>query len=106
MLDGSWLGSLGQGGGDFIEERATGNTNIKQCLRKVADGTYGSSTSCGRDGLRAQHILDALCEEGSATATDLLKVIVTPSNLSMQRNIEYPKALHYWVNSTRSENDY
>ncbi|GJT31853.1 hypothetical protein Tco_0922272 [Tanacetum coccineum] len=30
---------------------------------------------------------------------------VTPSNLSMQRNVEYPKALHYWVNSTRSEND-
>ncbi|GKB67817.1 hypothetical protein Tco_0929229 [Tanacetum coccineum] len=25
--------------------------------------------------------------------------------LSMQRNVEYPKALHYWVNSTRSEND-
>ncbi|GJU16493.1 reverse transcriptase domain-containing protein [Tanacetum coccineum] len=32
--------------------------------------------------------------------------VVTPSNLSMQRNVEYPKALHYWVNSTRSENDY
>ncbi|GKE17432.1 putative reverse transcriptase domain-containing protein [Tanacetum coccineum] len=31
---------------------------------------------------------------------------VTPSNLSMQRNVEYPKALHYWVNITRSENDY
>ncbi|GKG20629.1 zinc finger, CCHC-type containing protein, partial [Tanacetum coccineum] len=26
--------------------------------------------------------------------------LVTPSNLSMQRNVEYPKALHYWVNST------
>ncbi|GKG38836.1 hypothetical protein Tco_0460548, partial [Tanacetum coccineum] len=25
---------------------------------------------------------------------------VTPSNLSMQRNVEYLKALHYWVNST------
>ncbi|GKE64862.1 retrovirus-related pol polyprotein from transposon TNT 1-94, partial [Tanacetum coccineum] len=31
---------------------------------------------------------------------------VTPSNMSMQRNVEYPKALRYWVNSTRSENDY
>ncbi|GKC97223.1 reverse transcriptase domain-containing protein [Tanacetum coccineum] len=31
---------------------------------------------------------------------------VTPSNLSMQQNVEYPKALHSWVNSTRSENDY
>ncbi|GKA48089.1 hypothetical protein Tco_0741047 [Tanacetum coccineum] len=33
-------------------------------------------------------------------------IYVTPSNLSTQRNVEYPKALHYWVNSTRSENDY
>nr|GEV68507.1 reverse transcriptase domain-containing protein [Tanacetum cinerariifolium] len=28
--------SLGQGGGDFLEERTTGNTNIRQCLCKVA----------------------------------------------------------------------
>ncbi|GKE26038.1 hypothetical protein Tco_1441422, partial [Tanacetum coccineum] len=34
---------------------------------------FSKGTSCGRDGLRAQHILDALCGEGSATATDLLK---------------------------------
>ncbi|GJR15355.1 hypothetical protein Tco_0798007 [Tanacetum coccineum] len=126
-------GSFGQGGGDFPEEKATGNTNIKQCLRKVADGhftaavkvlsssgvapycddtinaleakhpykpppsmpsitfsepplvaeidsvfscikSFPKGTSCGRDGLRAQHILDALCGEGSATATDLLKI--------------------------------
>ncbi|GKG49560.1 hypothetical protein Tco_0516012, partial [Tanacetum coccineum] len=39
---------------------------------------------------------DAEVEEGKP---------VTPSNLSMQRNVEYPKALHYWVNSTRAEND-
>ncbi|GKC66725.1 hypothetical protein Tco_1099323, partial [Tanacetum coccineum] len=32
----------------------------------------------------------------------LMTEVVTPSNLSMQRNVEYPKALHYWVNSTRS----
>ncbi|GJU04921.1 hypothetical protein Tco_1121351 [Tanacetum coccineum] len=140
MLDGSWLGSLGQGGGDFMEERTTGNTNIKQCLRKVADGhftavvkvlsssglapycddtikaleakhpykppptmpsntfsepplvaeidcvfgcikSFPEGTSCGRDGLRAQHILDALCGEGSATATDLLKAITSFVNL-------------------------
>ncbi|GKF88478.1 hypothetical protein Tco_0259355 [Tanacetum coccineum] len=31
---------------------------------------------------------------------------VTPSNLSMQRNVEYPRALHLWINSTRFENDY
>nr|GEW28764.1 putative reverse transcriptase domain-containing protein [Tanacetum cinerariifolium] len=38
-------------------------------------------TSCKRDGLRAQHILDALCGEGSATATDLLLVITLVVNL-------------------------
>ncbi|GJV00586.1 retrovirus-related pol polyprotein from transposon TNT 1-94 [Tanacetum coccineum] len=133
-------GSFGQGGGDFPEEKATGNTNIKQCLRKVADGhftaavkvlsssgvapycddtikaleakhpykpppsmpsiifsepplvakidsvfscikSFPKGTSCRRDGLRAQHILDALCGEGSATATDLLKVITSVVNL-------------------------
>ncbi|GKB63897.1 hypothetical protein Tco_0920083 [Tanacetum coccineum] len=40
ILDGSALGSFGQGGGDFLEEGTTGNTNIKQCLRKVADGHF------------------------------------------------------------------
>ncbi|GJR36639.1 hypothetical protein Tco_1212323 [Tanacetum coccineum] len=134
ILYGSALGSFGQGRGDFLKEGATGNTNIKQCLRKVADGhftaavkvlsssgvapycddtiksleakhpykplpsmpsiiffkpplvveidsvfscikSFPKGTLCGRDGLRAQHILDALCGEGSATTTDLLKVI-------------------------------
>ncbi|GKC91509.1 hypothetical protein Tco_1152158 [Tanacetum coccineum] len=32
--------------------------------------------------------------------------IVTPSNLSMQRNVEYLRALHLWINSTRYENDH
>ncbi|GJY01616.1 hypothetical protein Tco_0359768 [Tanacetum coccineum] len=40
ILDGSALGSFGQGEGDFLEEGATGNTNIKQCLRKVTDGHF------------------------------------------------------------------
>ncbi|GJS29885.1 hypothetical protein Tco_0490505 [Tanacetum coccineum] len=40
MLDGSRSVSLGEGGGDFLEERTTGNTNIKQCLCKVADGHF------------------------------------------------------------------
>ena len=120
MLDGSRLESFGQHGGDFLEERTTGNTNIRQCLRKVADGhftaavkvlsssgvapycddtikaleakhpykpppsmsnntffepplvadidsvfgcikSFPKGTSCGRNGLRAQHILDDLC---------------------------------------------
>nr|GEU60662.1 putative reverse transcriptase domain-containing protein [Tanacetum cinerariifolium] len=144
MLDGSWLGSLGQGGGDFIEERTIGNTNIKQCLHKVADGhftaavkvlsssgvapyyddtikaleakrpykppptmpsntfsvpplvaetdcifgclkSFPTGTSYGRDGLRAQHILDALRGEGSATAIDLLKTITSVINFWLAR---------------------
>ncbi|GJV72664.1 putative reverse transcriptase domain-containing protein [Tanacetum coccineum] len=135
MLDGSALGSFGQGGGNFLEEGAMGNSNIKQCLHKVADEhftaavkvlsssgvalyyddtikaleaknpykpppsmpsiifsepplvaeidsvfccikSFPKGTSCGRDGLRAQHILDALCGKGSATAKDLLKSFV------------------------------
>nr|GEV73554.1 hypothetical protein [Tanacetum cinerariifolium] len=125
--------------GDF-EEGATGNTNIKQCLRKVTDGhftakvkvlsssgvapyyddtikaleakhpykpppsmpsitfsepplvaeidsvfscikSFPKGTSCERDGLRAQHILDAIYGEGFVTATDLLKVITSIINL-------------------------
>ncbi|GKA62083.1 EamA domain, WAT1-related protein [Tanacetum coccineum] len=140
ILHGSVLGSFGQGGGDFLEEGAMGNSNIKQCLRKVANRhftaavkvlsssdvapycddtiksleakhpykpppsmpsitffepplvakidsvfccikSFPKGTSCGRDGLRAQHILDALCGEGSATVTDLLKVITSVVNL-------------------------
>nr|GEV67833.1 putative reverse transcriptase domain-containing protein [Tanacetum cinerariifolium] len=114
ILDGSALGSFGQGGGDFLKEGATGNTNIKQCLRKVADGhftaavkvlsssgvapyseidsvfscikSFPKGTSCGRDGLTAQHILDALCGEGSATTMDLLKVITSIVNLWLARS--------------------
>nr|GFB18597.1 reverse transcriptase domain-containing protein [Tanacetum cinerariifolium] len=43
IFDGSALGSFGQGEGDFLEEGATGNTNIKQCLRKIADGHFTSA---------------------------------------------------------------
>jgi hypothetical protein len=115
-------------------------TNIKQCLRKVADGHFtaavkvlGSSgvapyiettmkvlgekhphmpppsmpttmfaeapfsvevdtilkcihsfpkgTSCGRDGLHAQHLLDGMCGEGSPVARDLLDAITPVVNL-------------------------
>nr|GEX88243.1 hypothetical protein [Tanacetum cinerariifolium] len=40
ILDGSALGSFGHGGGDFLEKRATKNTNIKSCLHKVIDGHF------------------------------------------------------------------
>ena len=126
---------------EYIQEKRTpGNTNVRQCLRKVADGhftaavkvlcssgvapfggdttkaledkhpykpppsmpntifsepplvvdvdnvlggikSFPKGTSCGRDGLRAQHILDALCGEGSAIAKDLLCAITSVVNL-------------------------
>ncbi|GKD51664.1 putative reverse transcriptase domain-containing protein, partial [Tanacetum coccineum] len=68
ILDGSALRSFGQGGAEI--------NSVFCCIKSFPKGT-----SCGRDGLRAQHILDALCEEGSATATDLLKVITSVVNL-------------------------
>ncbi|GKB22858.1 hypothetical protein Tco_0862259 [Tanacetum coccineum] len=41
ILDGSGSVSFGQGGGDFLKERTKGNNNnIRQCLRKVADGHF------------------------------------------------------------------
>ncbi|GJW90618.1 putative reverse transcriptase domain-containing protein [Tanacetum coccineum] len=43
--------------------------------------SFPKGTSCRRDGLRAQHILDALCGEGSAIATNLLKAITLVINL-------------------------
>ncbi|GKD06089.1 hypothetical protein Tco_1181063 [Tanacetum coccineum] len=46
------------------------------CIKSFPKGTL-----CGKDGLRAQHILDALWGEGSATATDLLHVITSVVNL-------------------------
>nr|GEZ26302.1 putative reverse transcriptase domain-containing protein [Tanacetum cinerariifolium] len=144
ILDGSGSVSFGHGGGDFLKERTKDNTNIRQCLCKVADGhittavkvlssfdvapychdtikalevkhpykpplsmssktfsepplvaeidsvigcikSFPKGTSCGRDGLRAQHILDALCGEGSATATNLLKTITSVVNLWLAR---------------------
>nr|GEV42444.1 putative reverse transcriptase domain-containing protein [Tanacetum cinerariifolium] len=50
--------------------------NVFSCIKSFPKGTL-----CGRDGVWAQHILDALCGEGSAIATDLLKVITSVVNL-------------------------
>jgi hypothetical protein len=155
------LGSYGQGGHNYgkdniEEETQKMSINIKQCLRKVADGHFtaavkvlGSSgvapynedtmkilgdkhphmpppsmpttyfseaplvvdvdtvfrciksfpkgTSCGRDGLRAQHLLDALCGEGSAVARDLLDAITLVVNLWLGGRC--PKSLAEFVAS-------
>nr|GEY98805.1 putative reverse transcriptase domain-containing protein [Tanacetum cinerariifolium] len=50
--------------------------SVFSCIKSFPKGTL-----CGRDGLRAQPILDALCGEEFATATDLLKVITSVVNL-------------------------
>nr|GEV39463.1 reverse transcriptase domain-containing protein [Tanacetum cinerariifolium] len=50
--------------------------------------SFPKGTLCERDSLRAQHILDALCGEGPATATDLLKVITSGINLWLARSVE------------------
>ncbi|GKA68761.1 putative reverse transcriptase domain-containing protein, partial [Tanacetum coccineum] len=112
ILDGSALRFFGHGGGDFLEERATGNTNIKKCLGKVADEHFTPAvkvlSSSGiapyyDDTIKAleakhpykpppskpsitffEHPLVAEIDsvfEGSATATDLLKVITSVVNL-------------------------
>ncbi|MCI32267.1 hypothetical protein A2U01_0053480, partial [Trifolium medium] len=40
---------------------------VLKCIQLFLKGT-----SCGRDGLRVQHLLDAMCGEGSPVARDLL----------------------------------
>nr|GFA26544.1 putative reverse transcriptase domain-containing protein [Tanacetum cinerariifolium] len=46
--------------------------------------SFPKGTSCRRDGLRAQHIFDALCGEGSAIAVGLLKAIFVVVNLLLE----------------------
>jgi hypothetical protein len=43
--------------------------------------SFPNGASCGRDGLRAQHLLDAMCGEGSPVARDLLDAIILVVNL-------------------------
>ncbi|GKE55898.1 hypothetical protein Tco_1495083, partial [Tanacetum coccineum] len=107
ILDGSGSVSFGQGGGGSWrrEQRATPTydsrlsiltSHPRPCPSKTffeppivaeIDTVFGciksfhKGTSCGRDGLWPQHILDALCGGGSATATDLLKAITSVVNL-------------------------
>ncbi|GJR77916.1 putative reverse transcriptase domain-containing protein [Tanacetum coccineum] len=59
--------------------------------------SFPKGTSCGRDRLRAQHILDALCGEGSAIAVGLLKAISVVVNLLLEGRC--PKVLAEFVAS-------
>jgi hypothetical protein len=60
--------------------------------------SFSKGTSCGRDGLRAQHILDALCREGSAVARYLLNAITPVVNLWLGGRC--PMSLSEFVAST------
>ena len=60
--------------------------SIRGCIQSFPKGT-----SCGRDGLRAQHILDAFCGEGSAITAGLLKAISVVVNLLLGGG-----ALKFW----------
>lgn len=53
--------------------------DIDNVLRGIK--SFPKGTSCGRDVLRAQHILDALCGEGLVIANDLLRTITCVINL-------------------------
>ncbi|GKF70644.1 hypothetical protein Tco_0203701 [Tanacetum coccineum] len=67
--------------------------NLFQCKRKLGDGHFTAAmisrcrsifpkgTSCGRDGLRAQHLRDILGGAASAVADDLLGSITGVVNL-------------------------
>ncbi|GJR38451.1 putative reverse transcriptase domain-containing protein [Tanacetum coccineum] len=57
--------------------------------------SFPKGTSCGRDGLRAKHILDALCGEGSAIVVGFLKAISVVVNLLLEGR--YPKVLAEFV---------
>ncbi|KAJ0587341.1 hypothetical protein HanRHA438_Chr04g0160781 [Helianthus annuus] len=45
--------------------------------------SFPKGTSCGRDGLRAQHLLDAFCGEGSVIAGSLLRATSAMVNLCL-----------------------
>ncbi|KAD4384463.1 hypothetical protein E3N88_24631 [Mikania micrantha] len=65
---------------------------VFKCIASFLKGT-----SCRRDGLRAQHILDAFCGEGSAIASGLLKAVSTVVNLCLAGRC--PKILAEYVAS-------
>nr|GEW14714.1 putative reverse transcriptase domain-containing protein [Tanacetum cinerariifolium] len=64
--------------------------SVLRCIQSFPKGT-----SCGRDGLRAQHILDAFCGEGSEIVIGLLKAISVVVNLLLERS--FPKVLAEFV---------
>ncbi|KAD3641981.1 hypothetical protein E3N88_31205 [Mikania micrantha] len=65
---------------------------VLKCIRSFPKGT-----SCGRDGMRAQHLLDAVGGEGSVTSSGLLASITEVVNLWLGGSC--PKVLAEFVAS-------
>ncbi|KAD4386020.1 hypothetical protein E3N88_26189 [Mikania micrantha] len=65
---------------------------VLKCIRSFPKGT-----SCGRDGMRAQHLLDAVGGEGSTTSSGLLASITEVVNLWLGGSC--PKVLAEFVAS-------
>ncbi|PWA73679.1 reverse transcriptase domain-containing protein [Artemisia annua] len=85
MLDGSGLESFGQGGGDFLEERTTGNTNIRQCLRKVADGHFTAAVK-------------VLSSSGVAPYSDIDGCPLVALNRSLKISLKAsPQVVNLWL---------
>ncbi|XP_076958606.1 uncharacterized protein LOC143634397 [Bidens hawaiensis] len=64
--------------------------------------SFPKGTSCGRDGLRAQHILDAFCGEGSPIAVGLLKATTAmqgPTQYELVQPVSRLELLHHAWNS-------
>lgn len=59
--------------------------------------TFPIITSCGKDGLREQHLLDTLCGEGFTVSRDLLHTITLLVNLWMRGR--FPMSLEDFVAS-------
>ncbi|KAJ0896593.1 hypothetical protein HanRHA438_Chr08g0336351 [Helianthus annuus] len=66
--------------------------SVLGCIKSFPKGT-----SCGRDGLRDQHLLDALCGEGSVIAVSLLRAISAVVNLFLRGGC--PRSLAEFVAS-------
>nr|GFC82108.1 putative reverse transcriptase domain-containing protein [Tanacetum cinerariifolium] len=86
----------GKGEGWVVSPTILGDrTDVDSVLGCIQ--SFPKVTSCEREGLRAQHILDALCGEGSAITIGLLKAISVVVKLLLEGRC--PKVLAEFVAS-------
>ncbi|PNX61244.1 hypothetical protein L195_g052353, partial [Trifolium pratense] len=58
-----------------VAVKVLGSSGVAHTMKRPCIKSFPKGTWCGRDGMRAQHLLDALCGEGSAVARDLTPVV-------------------------------